>query len=214
MPSLQTVVSELRSRIASKLAKAAGRARHMSPAVALAEFSEPLRQWEASLKPRCFSDASGMRSLRLTIQTAAGSGFDAESFGITLAELMLEARTRLLGENAAWRQFTERAERNMLKLKPKERGKRSSSSSPEVSRGSGRRDTPPSHRKTNHEKPSGKNLYKYLTKAVGSRVKKGDCFICAFLERPQRGAHDFKACRFFSECLEAVRKKQDYTDRG
>ena len=209
-PSLQTVITELRSRIASKLAKGANRARHMSPAAALAEFSEPLRQWEASLKPRCHSNAASIRSIRMNIQTAAGSGYNAESFGITLAETMLDARTHLLGENAAWRQFMNLAEKNMAKVRPKEQDY-----TPEAhGRGEGRRQTPPSQRKTNYERPSGKNFYKYLSRTIGPSVEKGDCYICALLNRPQRGTHDFKTCRFFTEGLEAARKKADYSDRG
>ena len=213
-PSLQTMITDLRSRIAHKLAKAARKASHMTPAEALAEFSEPLRLWEASLRPRCHTDAGALRTLRMNIQTAAGSGFSVESFGITLAEDLLDARTRLLGENEAWRKFTDRVERNLPKVAAKSHnfGRRSPSSSPP--RSEHRRQTPPAPRKSNHDRPSGKNLYKFLQRVVGSKVKKGDCFICAFLERPQRGAHDFKACRFYAEGLETARKRSDYSDRG
>lgn len=210
----QTVTAEIRTRIAAEMATVAASARSMRPRDAVTDLYETLRTWENSLRKLCPGDASSVREIRCNVQTAAGSHFDMSSFGQTVADDILTVRGRLLGEQAQWKEFVERAEKNLAKGRVADRYRRSSS--PE--RGSAfRKSSPPRaapRPKTNHDKPSGKRLYTYLQKTVGKTTARGDCYVCAFLSKPQRGQHDYKHCRFFDEALEKARAQSDYKDRG
>ena len=198
------------------MAKVAAKARTMTPRDAVTELWQVLKSWESSLRQLCPGDASAVRDVRNNIQTAAGSRFAMESFGQTIADDILDVRGRLLGEQAQWKAFLERAEKNLTRGKAVARRHRSSSSSSSEGRERPRKSASQSSKRaspSNFDKPSSKRLYRYLRSAL-PKVSRTECYICAFLGKTQRSGHDFKTCRFFAEGLEAARAKSDYKDRG